>query len=144
MEVVAGHVGASISDVAAQLFASNTRAHDRYLLLGTIASTRRSTVFAAVDQLLAREVALEVLHDSEDQTTWRLLAEVQAMTQCDHANIVRVYEVGDLATRGASLPGDRPVAMVAMVATACRARVISEASMVSRRCSALKAAEAPI
>jgi serine/threonine protein kinase len=95
MEVVAGHVGASISDVAAQLFAGNTRAHDRYLLLGTIASTRRSTVFAAVDQLLAREVALKVLHDSEDQTTWRLLAEVQAMTQCDHPNIVRVYEVGD-------------------------------------------------
>jgi hypothetical protein len=90
MEVVAGHVGASISDVATQLFASNTRAHDRYLLLGTIASTHRSTVFAAVDQLLARDVALKVLHDAEDQTTWQLLAEVQAMTQCDHPNVVRV------------------------------------------------------
>jgi serine/threonine protein kinase len=97
MEVVAGHVGVSISDVAEHLFASKTRPHDRYLLLGTIATTSRSTVFAAVDQLLAREVALKVLHDAEDLTCWRLLAEVQAMTQCDHPNIVRVHEVGDHA-----------------------------------------------
>jgi serine/threonine protein kinase len=95
MEVVAGRVGASISDVANKLLTSS--AHDRYLLLGTVASTGRSTVFAAVDQLLAREVALKVLHDTEDETTWRLLAEVQAMTQREHANIVRVYDVGDHA-----------------------------------------------
>ena len=95
MEVVAGHVGASISDVAETLLADKTCARDRYLLLGTIASTRRSTVFAAVDQLLARAVALKVHRDTDDATTWQVLAEVQAMTRFDHVNIVRVHDVGD-------------------------------------------------
>ena len=95
MQVVAGHVGAPISDVAERLLADKMCARGRFLLLGTIASTRRCTVFAAVDQLLAREVALKVHHDTDDETTWQVLAEVQAMTRFDHPNIVRVHDVGD-------------------------------------------------
>ncbi|PRP97297.1 Serine/threonine-protein kinase PK-1 [Enhygromyxa salina] len=34
-------------------------------------------------------------HDRDDDTTWRLLAEVQAMTRCIHPNIVHVHDVGD-------------------------------------------------
>jgi serine/threonine protein kinase len=95
MSVVAGRVGASISDVADKFLAGKPGAHDRYLLLGTVARTGRCTVFAAVDQLLGREVALKVHHDSDDQTTWRLLAEVQAMSRFEHPNVVRVHDVGD-------------------------------------------------
>jgi serine/threonine protein kinase len=95
LEVIAGRVGASIAEIADNLLGDKAGAHDRYLLLGTVARTGRCTVFAAVDQLLAREVALKVHHDSDDETTWRLLAEVQAMAQFDHANVVRVHDVGD-------------------------------------------------
>ncbi|KIG17940.1 putative serine/threonine protein kinase [Enhygromyxa salina] len=95
MSVVASRVGAPITDVAGKLLADKASARGRYLLLGTIARTRGCTVFAAVDQLLAREVALKVHHDSDDETTWRLLAEVQAMTRFDHPNILRVHDVGD-------------------------------------------------
>jgi serine/threonine protein kinase len=94
MEIIAGRVGVSISDVADRLLATKTTPH-RYLLIGTVARTHQCTVFAAVDQLLAREVALKVHHDSDDETTWRLLAEVQAMSRFDHSNIVRVHDVGD-------------------------------------------------
>jgi serine/threonine protein kinase len=73
------------------------KSQQRYLLLGTIARTRCCTVFAAVDQLLARDVALKVLHDGEDASAWRLIAEVQAMTRFDHPNVVRVHELGDHA-----------------------------------------------
>ncbi|WP_258182937.1 serine/threonine-protein kinase [Enhygromyxa salina] len=70
------------------------RSQRRYLLLDTIARTRRSTVFHAIDQLLAREVALKVQHDSDDETVWRVIAEAQAMARFDDPNIVRVHDFG--------------------------------------------------
>jgi hypothetical protein len=94
-QIVAGHVGGELDDVADTLL--SMKSQQRYLLLGTIARTRSCTVFAAVDQLLARDVALEVLHDGEDASTWRLITEVQAMTRFDHPNVVRVHELGDHA-----------------------------------------------
>jgi serine/threonine protein kinase len=95
VQIVAGRVGGELGDVADKLL--SMKSQQRYLLLGTIARTRSCTVFAAVDQLLARDVALKVLHDGEDASTWRLIAEVQAMTRFDHPNVVRVHELGDHA-----------------------------------------------
>jgi serine/threonine protein kinase len=93
VEVVAARVGADVPDVADKLLAMN--AQHRYLLIGTIASMRRCTVLAAVDLLLAREVALKVHHDTDDEMRRRLVAEVQAVSRLDHPNVVRVYDVGD-------------------------------------------------
>ena len=93
VELIASHVGVSKADVADKVLGAKSRR--RYLLLGTRARTRRCTVFAAVDHLLAREVALKVHHEIDDETTWRLVAEVQAMAQLDHTNVVRVHELGD-------------------------------------------------
>jgi serine/threonine protein kinase len=65
--------------------------HHRYLLLGQIAGGRGSgtAVFAAVDQLLGRDVALKVQTFSR-----QLLAESGSMARFDHPNIVRVFEAG--------------------------------------------------
>ena len=93
LELVARRVGEAVPDVATRLLA--TRPHCRYLLLGKIARTRRCVVFGAVDQLLAREVALKVQHDSDDPTRWRQVHEVQAMAAVDHPHVVRVYDVGE-------------------------------------------------
>ena len=93
LEVVAAHVGAGVGEVADRLL--GMRSQHRYLLLGTIARTRRCTVIGAVDQLLARSVALKIPHDSDDETTWKLLAEVQAMTRVEHEHVVTVLDVGD-------------------------------------------------
>ena len=93
VEIIAARVGADLPDVADKLL--SMRSQHRYLLIASVAQTRRCTVFAAVDQLLAREVALKVHHERDDETTWRLLAEAQAMSRFDHPNIVRVHEVGD-------------------------------------------------
>jgi serine/threonine protein kinase len=86
-------MGESISDVATKLLAMKSQC--RYLLLGEIAKTRRCTVFGAVDQLLAREVALKVQHDTDERARWRQLHEVQAMAACDHPHVLRVHDVGE-------------------------------------------------
>jgi serine/threonine protein kinase len=95
VEIVAAQVGGEVGEVADKLLGLKSQA--RYLLLGTIARTRSCTVFAAVDQLLAREVALKVLHDGEEASTWRLIAEVQTMLRFEHPNVVRVHELGEHA-----------------------------------------------
>jgi serine/threonine protein kinase len=95
VQIVAAHVGGEVGVVADKLL--RMKSQQRYLLLGTIARTPCSIAFAAVDQLLARDVALKVLHDGEDANAWRLIAEVQAMTRFDHPNVVRVHELGDHA-----------------------------------------------
>jgi eukaryotic-like serine/threonine-protein kinase len=93
VEIIATRVGADLPDVADKLL--SMRSQHRYLLIESVARTRRCSVFAAVDQLLAREVALKVHHDSDDETTWRLQAEVQAMSRFEHANVVRIYDVDE-------------------------------------------------
>ncbi|WP_181234402.1 serine/threonine-protein kinase [Enhygromyxa salina] len=93
MEIVAARVGGAVPLVADKLLGA--KPEHRYLLLGMLARTRCSTVFAAVDQLLAREVALKVHHASDDQAILAALAEVRTMSRFDHANILRVLEFGD-------------------------------------------------
>jgi eukaryotic-like serine/threonine-protein kinase len=92
VEIIAARVGADVPDVADKLLSERSR--HRYLLIEPVARTRGCTVFAAVDQLLAREVAVKVHHESDDETAWRLQAEVQAMSRFEHPNVVRVYDVG--------------------------------------------------
>lgn len=77
LELVAGHVGAPVADVAERVL--GMRVQQRYLVLGTIARTQRCTILGAVDQLLARSVALKIPHERDDEATWKLVAEVQAM-----------------------------------------------------------------
>jgi hypothetical protein len=92
VEIVAARIGAKVPDVADKLVAIESQR--RYLLMGTIASMRRCTVFAAVDLLLACEVALKVHHESDDDSSYRVLAEVRALSRFEHANVVRVVDVG--------------------------------------------------
>lgn len=67
----------------------------RYLLLRRLGRTGHSTVYGAVDQLLAREVALKLHHDDHgDDGEWRVLGEARTMSLVEHPNIVRVFDVG--------------------------------------------------
>lgn len=67
----------------------------RYLLLRRLGRTGHSTVYGAVDQLLAREVALKLHHvDVGDDGDWRVLGEARTMSLVEHPNIVRVFDVG--------------------------------------------------
>jgi serine/threonine protein kinase len=92
VRVIANRVGEPVSDVASKLLEIEVRR--RYLLLDRLAKTRRCTVFGAVDLLLAREVVVKILHDTDEQTTWRLIHEAQAVATFDHRHVVRVYDVG--------------------------------------------------
>jgi len=93
LDVVGEHVDTDIGEVAEELLAMQSQSRD--LLLGIVGETHRARVFAAVDQLLARSIALEVLRDAHnDKLCWRLIAEVQAMTRFDHPNLVRGYDFG--------------------------------------------------
>ena len=92
LELVAEHVGASVADVAERVLAMGVQ--QRYLVLGTIARTQRCTILGVVDQLLGRSVALKVL-ERDDESTWKLVAEVQATARIEHAHVVRVFDMGD-------------------------------------------------
>lgn len=93
VEIVVSRVGGTVPVVADKL--TGMRTGHRYLLLGMLARTRTSTVFAAVDQVLAREVALKLHHAHDEEAMRRGLAEVRIMSRFDHPNILRVYEFGE-------------------------------------------------
>lgn len=93
LDLITARVGETRGEVAEGLL--SMKSQQRYLLLEQRCQTRRVAVFAAVDQLLAREVALKVLReDSDEQQCWQLLAEMQAMTRFDHPNLVRALDFG--------------------------------------------------
>jgi hypothetical protein len=71
-------------------------ARHRYLLMRRLGRTGHSTVYAAIDQLLAREVALKLHHDErENDGEWRVLDEARTMSRVEHPNIVRVLDLGE-------------------------------------------------
>lgn len=86
-------MGASLGDVAEVLL--GMKSPRRYLVMGKIARTRRCVVLAALDQLLAREVALKIYLNVDDVVWWSLIEEVQAVAAFDHPNIVRMFEIGE-------------------------------------------------
>ncbi|WP_181197642.1 serine/threonine-protein kinase [Enhygromyxa salina] len=89
--LVAARLGISIGDAADQLNALPSR--HRYLLLQQIASTHRSVVYAAVDRALVREVAIKLHLDQDEHAQRGVMTEVRTMSELEHANIVRVFDV---------------------------------------------------
>lgn len=53
-------------------------------------------VYRATDTRLKRTVALKFLRVNDPESVARLLKEAQALAQLDHANVCRVYDVGEI------------------------------------------------
>ncbi|PRQ04618.1 Serine/threonine-protein kinase PknA [Enhygromyxa salina] len=93
VELVAESIGEDAGDVADKLLAEP--GGRRYLILDSLAQTRSSTVFAAVDQILARAVALKIHHTTEVVARRQLMFGNRAMARLDHPNVVRIYDLGE-------------------------------------------------
>ncbi|PRQ02590.1 Serine/threonine-protein kinase PrkC [Enhygromyxa salina] len=89
--LVAARMRLAVGEAADQLNALPSR--HRYLLLEQIASTHRSVVYAAVDRALVREVAIKLHRDQDEHAPRRVMAEVRTMSELEHPNIVRVFDV---------------------------------------------------
>ncbi|MFV8755725.1 protein kinase domain-containing protein [Nannocystaceae bacterium ST9] len=73
----------------------------RFVITGRIGSGGMGVVLRGHDPMLARPVAIKVLHPTspragEPDARARLLAEAQAMARVTHPNVVAVYDVGVL------------------------------------------------
>lgn len=71
----------------------------RFLLLRMLGSGGMGAVYAAFDERLDRRVAIKLLHQTERQSELqreRVLREAQAMARVSHANVVPIYEVGEV------------------------------------------------
>lgn len=66
----------------------------RYVLVRCLGASRHSAVYAAVDSLLARHVAVKIHRAVGDDADNRVLAEVRAASRLNHPNIVRIYDLG--------------------------------------------------
>ena len=72
---------------------------DRYELISELASGSMGTVWLATDRLLAREVAIKVLHRKYEQShdaKVRFEYEARLTGRLDHPGIVPVYDLGQL------------------------------------------------
>jgi serine/threonine protein kinase/tetratricopeptide (TPR) repeat protein len=68
----------------------------RYVVRREIGAGGMGKVFAAYDPRLDREVALKVLHRSDDAGEWAaaLIHEARALARLAHPNVIAVYDVG--------------------------------------------------
>src|SRR5688572_30743602 len=84
----------------------------RYELKHQLGTGGLGTVYAAIDPLLSRSIAVKMLHvaelgaDERCALESRLLAEARAAAGLAHANIVTVYDAG-LATEGVYIAMER-------------------------------------
>src|SRR5258708_3749985 len=95
-------------------------APERYELLRVIGRGGMGYVFRACDTRLQRDVALKVLRvpsidrdDNEPEvvaSVRRMMREARAVAALEHANIVTIYDVGELPTG----QGDGPSFFIAM------------------------------
>jgi serine/threonine protein kinase len=97
VQLVAARVGAPVAEVADML--ASLDAPRRYLLIELLGETQHSAVFAAVDQLLAREVALKVHKGRGPEAERKILLEARAMGRVEHPNVARMYELGEAEGR---------------------------------------------
>ena len=69
----------------------------RYALVSKLGEGGMGIVFAGLDDVLDRRVALKLLHADLDTEAVRvrLLREAQALARLSHPNVVQVYEVGE-------------------------------------------------
>ncbi|MCR9160637.1 MAG: protein kinase domain-containing protein [Nannocystaceae bacterium] len=66
----------------------------RYEITGQIGSGAMGTVYRAKDPSLDREVAVKVLHRSDEMHRARMTVEAKALAKLSHPNVVTVHEVG--------------------------------------------------
>ena len=66
----------------------------RYVLVRCLGSSQHSAVYAAVDSLLARHVAIKIHRAVGHEADRRVLAEVRTASQLNHPNIVQIHDLG--------------------------------------------------
>jgi tetratricopeptide (TPR) repeat protein/predicted Ser/Thr protein kinase len=66
----------------------------RFLVLSMLGTGGMGTVYLAYDPQLDRRVAIKLLHSRTRLAEERLLREAQALARLDHANVVKIYDVG--------------------------------------------------
>ncbi len=66
----------------------------RYEIAGQVGSGAMGTVYRAHDRSLDREVAVKVLHRSDEMHRARMTVEAKALAKLSHPNVVTVHEVG--------------------------------------------------
>jgi serine/threonine protein kinase len=80
----------------------------RYVLQARVGSGRTTTVFAADDTLLERQVAVKLFHDlPDDDGLTRFAAETQVLAGLSHPGLVTVYDV--------ELDTDRPYMVMRLI-----------------------------
>ena len=80
----------------AQMFgdAGETLTIGRYEITGKIGAGAMGAVYRAVDPALDRQVAVKVLHRSDEMHRARMTIEAKALAKLAHPNVVTVHEVG--------------------------------------------------
>jgi hypothetical protein len=92
LELVTARLELSEDESAEKLLAlSNTH---RFVLVDRIASSRHSTVCAAVDRVLTRDVAIKIHRSPGGELDERVVFEARAMSRIDHPNVVRIFDFG--------------------------------------------------
>src|SRR5947199_331285 len=69
---------------------------DRYQLLELLGRGGMGEVHKAFDPRLGRHVALKVMRDAGPQLAARLVSEARSQARVEHANVCKVYGVGEL------------------------------------------------
>jgi len=75
----------------------------RFVVLAPIGAGGMGEVFAAYDPELDRKIAIKMVvfaHGNSRDANVRLLREAQAMARLSHANVVPVFDVGEIGERG--------------------------------------------
>ena len=68
----------------------------RYRITGTIGRGGMGTVYAAMEQLVGREVAIKAVYLPEEQTKERFSTEVRSLSRLHHLNILQLLEAGEM------------------------------------------------
>jgi serine/threonine protein kinase/tetratricopeptide (TPR) repeat protein len=70
----------------------------RYAVIETIGQGAMGIVYRGQDQLLDRQVAIKILHQSklEEKDRLRLLREAKTIAQLNHPNIVTIFDAGEV------------------------------------------------
>lgn len=84
------------AQLRAQMFGDpgETLSIGRYQVMARVGSGAMGTVYRATDPSLDREVAVKVLHRSDETQSARMTIEAKALAKLSHPNVVTVHEVG--------------------------------------------------
>jgi hypothetical protein len=91
-ELIASRFEVPLAESLEELHALS--AEHRYVIAELLGASRHSAVYAAVDSLLARYVAVKIHRAEGDDADYRVLAEARAASQLNHPNVVQVYDLG--------------------------------------------------